>query len=278
MKQKRFKRVVFFFAMTLLTPIMAWAQIDCTTARPNISVSGSGFNLESIVTLSESNQKNVSITVDTQSCYVKTLIPDDPHGAYQFVLTYGCTCFDGAASDVWIYATSGSTQDAYYWYTLSRGWKRSFTPVPAFEGPLYTIDNLPILSASDLPAGSYTVTLAIDQNQDQLLNKSFSSELGTLILQDRTRNYDYQGDCIACHNQTDSPNLHHALVNSKGMACVDCHVIIDMQLDIQRDCHTCHDQPEKSSVTYPRAVKDMTTTERHHLKSGNEGWDCSACH
>jgi len=154
-------------------------------------------------------------------------------------------------------------------------------PVPAYNGSLVSFKDLSLLNNSDLPAGEYNITFAIDNNGDSVLDKTFSQEITIKVKNDE--------DCRRCHESvdrpdpTDIPSRHHALINSGGLGCLDCHNIItnddgSSTLNIIRTCSVCHNQPEQMRVTYQRPIPDESLTQRHHQRASNEGWDCVFCH
>lgn len=60
------------------------------------------------------------------------------------------------------------------WFTLDKGWLISSTPLPAYQGPLISFAPLEILRlpVKDIPAGTYFLYFAVDDQPDGQLNPS----------------------------------------------------------------------------------------------------------
>lgn len=87
-------------------------------------------------------------------------------------------------------------------------------------------------------------------------------------LWDRTFNNMSKTDCQGCHGEN-VLNLHHDLINSKGLSCTSCHKMDNStgtwQFAPFRDCFECHSQiAGQASV--------------HHLGKAAQNGDCVSCH
>ena len=80
-----------------------------------------------------------------------------------------------------------------------------------------------------------------------------------------------ENNCRGCHNDAlgKTAERHHALINSNGKQCLDCHQMITaadktLMPVVVRDCITCHG--------------DLIHQGRHHQLVAEQGKQCLGCH
>jgi len=272
-RKNKLWRLVILSVIYLFIPATGHAVVDCATAKPNLSIKSTNDHYVN------GEQAEVFITIDTQSCYVKTPIEGSTDGGYKYTLSADCTCFDGISSEQWVYAISGNNK---YWFKPGSGWLVNGPPTPFTSGPLSSLQDYPVLKDSNLSVGNYVLTYAIDNNEDQITDKSFSQEISVTIVENE--------NCRTCHGDPDPSDpdslsiseRHHLLVPSEGLECMDCHRVINdgsgTQTEYIKVCTVCHNQPKQVSVLFPKPVDDISITQRHHTRATNEGWLCDKCH
>jgi hypothetical protein len=181
--------------------------------------------------------------------------------------------------DTWVSATM---PQATYWYVKGQGWIESYHPMPALSEPLYLIQQASILTRSDLPAGHYTFRLAVDDNNDGVMDATFSDSIDVSIEDSQFVEFRV---CRSCHEHPEAfpvrdisiPDRHHLLVQYTELECTDCH---DVKTDVNgahrvvkiTECRTCHEHPE----TFP--VRDISIPDRHHQMALPGGFECLECH
>ncbi|MDT8363387.1 MAG: hypothetical protein RQ714_01890 [Nitrosomonas sp.] len=76
------------------------------------------------------------------------------------------------SADYWLRA---ETPVGLYWLNEQLEFVRSNQPIRAHGGPLVALDRFPVLNApaNGLPPGEYSVTFAVDNNQDEIFDSSF---------------------------------------------------------------------------------------------------------
>lgn len=86
----------------------------------------------------------------------------------------------GRQADYWVRAT---TPVGDYWLNDQLQFMRSDLPIRVYGGPLMDLLSFSILesNAAGLPAGSYTVTFAVDDNLDQIYDATYQSSVSFVI-------------------------------------------------------------------------------------------------
>lgn len=103
--------------------------------------------------------------------------------------------------------------------------------------------------------------------------------------------------CIRCHTG-DNPDRHHALVQSAGKQCLDCHQLVSAPdgsytVPLVRDCVVCHSSQQHSTVQHtvqsPRGCARCHSGTLIQIHTGdgysgkdpaitNEIYPCLRCH
>ncbi|SEQ79446.1 hypothetical protein SAMN05421690_1001177 [Nitrosomonas sp. Nm51] len=122
-------------------------------------------------------QPVVSILVNDQDAPI-VLQSDD-----RLVLTVGLDpgMKSGNQTDYWVRA---KTPAGDFWLDSRLQFTRSDTPVRAHGGPMAALAGLNILdrTAAGLPAGTYTVTFAVDDNRDQVFDETYQQSVSFTVL------------------------------------------------------------------------------------------------
>lgn len=87
----------------------------------------------------------------------------------------------GSPADYWVKA---ETPFGDYWLNSELQFVRSDTPVPAYDGALIKLSDMIIFEhlVSTLPPGNYTITFAVDNNQDKNYDRTYYSSVSFTIL------------------------------------------------------------------------------------------------
>lgn len=125
-----------------------------------------------------SGQPVLSIWVNNQSSSAVELRPED---MLSLKITLTPEEHAGRQADYWVKAV---TPFGDYWLDAQLQFVRSDTPVLAYGGPLIDLPVMVIFEspASNLPAGDYTITFAVDGNQDQRYDKTYHSSVSFTVL------------------------------------------------------------------------------------------------
>jgi murein tripeptide amidase MpaA len=75
--------------------------------------------------------------------------------------------YTGVDADWWVMVASPFGR---YWYTLDRGWVRSYDPIRAYGGPLFNLSPYDVLNDTDLPIGEYTFYFGVDLRMNGSFN------------------------------------------------------------------------------------------------------------
>jgi hypothetical protein len=67
--------------------------------------------------------------------------------------------FAGVAHDWWVWCGLSSNQA---WWVPGQGWIKSWNPIRAYDGGLFSVSNYPVGGGSNLPAGTYDLNFAVD--------------------------------------------------------------------------------------------------------------------
>lgn len=134
------------------------------------------FNPE--LTPMTSGQPVVSIWVNNQSGSAVELRPEDK---LSLAVALAPEQHIGSPADYWVKAV---TPFGDFWLDAQLQFVRSDAPVLAYSGPLTDLPFLVIFDspASNLPAGDYTVTFAVDGNQDQRYDKTYYNSVSFTVL------------------------------------------------------------------------------------------------
>lgn len=76
----------------------------------------------------------------------------------------------GKDADWWVAARS---RFGLYWYTLDKGWVKSYVPRRFDGGPLLKLSPYTVLEKSTLPAGNYTFYFGVDDSMDGALDATY---------------------------------------------------------------------------------------------------------
>ena len=87
----------------------------------------------------------------------------------------------GSQTDYWVRAM---TPVGEFWLDSRLQFIRSDTPVRAHGGPMIALAGFSILDSTTagLPAGTYTVTFAVDDNRDQVFDETYQQSVSFTIL------------------------------------------------------------------------------------------------
>jgi hypothetical protein len=134
------------------------------------------FNPE--LTSIASGQPIVSIWVNNQSGGAIELRPED---MLSLKITLAPEQHAGRQADYWVKA---ETPFGDYWLDAQLQFVRSDAPLLAHAGPLIDLPVMVIFEspASGLPTGDYTITFAVDDNQDQRYDKTYHSSVSFTVL------------------------------------------------------------------------------------------------
>ena len=140
----------------------------------------SGFDwfFNPVQTLQVEEQPTVSIQVNNQLDNTVTLQTGDQL-SLKVALAPGRQA--GNQADYWVRA---ETPLGDFWLNQQLRFVRSDRPVRAHGGPLVDLAPLTILDipVSDLPAGTYTVTFAVDDNRDLVFDETYRSSVSFTLL------------------------------------------------------------------------------------------------
>jgi len=221
-----------------------------------------------------SGPPSVIIEINGESNYAYLDLGDSVH----ITVTIDPRDFMGQYVDVWLSAT---TPSELYWYVNGQGWVRSDKPLLAMDGPLSPVLGFSVMKRADLPSARYSFQLSIDNNDDGILDSTFSQSIDLFIDSSPFLNF---RNCRACHEHPETfpvkaiyiPDRHHMMVQTKGFECKNCHHVVGTidSLSVEKitDCRGCHEHPE----TFP--VKAIYIPDRHHILVQTNDFECLDCH
>lgn len=124
-----------------------WFFNDISNAKPNLTITAN--NAFGVVTVFQNEQLLLDVS----------LMPGIQ---------------EQAPADYWLRA---DTPVGQYWLNDQLEFIRSDLPIRAHGGPLISLDHFSVLNtpASGLPLGEYRLTFAVDNNQDEIFDSSFSN-------------------------------------------------------------------------------------------------------
>ncbi len=84
----------------------------------------------------------------------------------------------GEPADFWV---SASTPMGNYVWVYKKGWGKSESPVPAYQGRLMNLAPTSVLRANNLPAGNYIFRFTVDDNMDSQFDGTWSDSVNVTI-------------------------------------------------------------------------------------------------